>query len=597
MTLPAWHTDSVDQLSTAVIANDIIKGLLAPLTAALGSHVTEKIRRAWSSPNKLGAYLQTVENRVGYFVSYRPERTRLDAAYVEPIVVDTVLSRSYIKPADYAALYESVRQITGRPAGPHVLPSALAAFRDGVFSLDIKRIPRDTLLELPAVLILGDAGTGKSALTAFTCLKRLRTDTPRIPIYLEAKDLTAPLRQRISEIFVQLDIPDVAPDEVDFKLAVYVDGLDELPTSRFKAVCRELGDLHKELPRAQIMAACRPAAYAGELSFLKEITILPFNAEQAEQFIRRWFSSALGPTADALLAKINRHTRLSEMSTQPLLLALMCSAFRRYLNVSRRQTTLFQQCLNSLLWEWDADRGVTRDSSFADLDLEKKVWLHSRVAVTLHEKNLRFADKTLVLSVLQDALPRFGISQDRAVAVLRELSAHHGILVQLTEETFGFAHLALQEFLAAKWYAADRRWEGLLNRATMSAPWWEPVIALSIAALPDATDALTALLACDDVPHVRRMQLAAECLRLDPILSPSVRENTLRTILHWFHNGTAEQSNAALYMLIGIEDDWSAQSIRRSLSGNLPTKETAPLWRSSATSFRPYLPPPSPDPS
>ena len=359
-----------------------------------------------------------------------------------------------------------------------------------------------------------------------------------------------------------------------------MDGLDELSPKRYKQVCVELGNLTRELPSLEITVSCRSAAYNGELSFLREISLVPFDSRRVEDFVRRWFGTMdEGPTADKLMAQIQKSERLSELSNQPLLLALMCSAYRRYLNISRRHTALFDQCIESLLWQWDADRAIVRESDFSSLDLEKKKWLHSRLAVRLHQARKRYSDEQFLLDSLEEDLPRFGIASIQAGQVLSELCAHHGILVKWTEDTYGFGHLALQEYLSAKWFADEKRWRQLINRNYLSDSWWENAIALCFATLSDATDAMSSVLELDELPEIERLRTLANSLKFDPIVSPELRNSLLRRILHLYHNGSAMEHNAALDMLIGIEDQWSYPIIVKSLDSKLPTRELAKLLR------------------
>ena len=154
--------------------------------------------------------------------------------------------------------------------------------------------------------------------------------------------------------------------------------------------------------------------------------------------------------------------------------------------------------------------------------------------------------------------------------MLIELCAHHGILVKLTEETYGFGHLALQEYVSAKWFASEQRWRELLVPSRLIDPWWENTIALCLAALSDATAAIESILNLDHVPNIQKLKLLSASLKYDPILSPDIREKILREILHLYHDGDSTQNQIALRMLVGIDDSWTASQIKRSLQSNLP---------------------------
>jgi len=232
-----------------------------------------------------------------------------------------------------------------------------------------------------------------------------------------------------------------------------------------------------------------------------------------------------------------------------------------------------------MLWKWDADRTIIRTKLIQSFDLEKQIWLLTRIAVQFHEARQRFADRSFVTNCVSEHLPRFGVSATNASSILDELSSHTGLITKFTEDTFGFSHLALQEFLTAKWFSNEQRWRELITLHRMTDPWWQNVIPLCSALLSDASNLFRAALAIAGAAPA--LETLANCLKQDPIVDIELRDQVLRTILQWYHNGTAAQHDAALSMLVGIEDDWSTPVVVRSLNGRLPTKTLAKLLRYS----------------
>ena len=570
----------MDPTIVSSMASEVLKTLIESGAKFLGSDLVDKFRRSRAESKKLDNYIHSMTNRVSYFVTYRPSPQHVDEVYVRPLILDSALTQTYISPDEFeviAAFFETL--IKSRRRFPNVT-DILAGVPENTIIHDIKYIPFEILVnDYPGILVLSEAGSGKTSLLSYLCLSRLRLKNARLPIFLDVRDLESnSVSFSIAEVLKSVGFDDIDFKQLDPTLALYVDGLDELSTSRYKEICFELGEIRKTMPSIQIAAACRSAAYHNELSFLKEVSLIPFDEERIEIFIKSWFSSVnSGPSASDLIRQIKKSSRLSELACQPLLLSLMCNAFRRYLNVSRRQSALFDQCIISLLWQWDADRTVKRLSDFATLDLEKKMWLHSNLASHLHNARKRFCNKEFVEKRLQQDLPLFGIQGSKASEVLNALCVHHGILVKWTEDTYGFAHLALQEFLTAKWYANEARWQALINPEILSDSWWENVISLCFASLSDASQGAQAILDLEGLSEIRKLQLLAACLRQDPIILPNLRDRVLKSIFDLYHNGKSEEHDAALYMLLGIEDDWTKPFIEKSLSGRLLTKELVKL--------------------
>ena len=322
--------------------------------------------------------------------------------------------------------------------------------------------------------------------------------------------------------------------------------------------------------------------YHGELSFLGERTLLPFDEYRAISFVEKWFGERHTDRtrADALITEIRNSHRIKELSSQPLLLCLMCNAIRRHSQISRRPTNIYQQCVDTLLWEWDSRRVIRRHSRFSNLDLEKKTWLHAQIAFFFQQNRIRYVERRTIEELIADILPRYGINSEEATFALNELSAYHGLIVKLTDRIIGFPHLALQEFLAARWLASEARWKNIISQQFIADPWWNHTLALTAGILSDATELIVSILTLPQVNELHVMLVVAECLKMDPVVSEQVRHQCLSRILNWYHNGSVREHNAAVDMLVGLDDAWVAPTIRRSLAGALPDRYLAKILKS-----------------
>jgi NACHT domain len=553
-------------LSEMMGIETLIQKLLA--NKAIESFGTWRERRS-----HLDSHLRDVRQEVSLLVTYRPTVQHIEDAFVPPKIMDGALARVHVDSEDLERLIASLRRagIDDRAMLSSTFHRQLTR-RDSVDSLfQWHRLDVSSIFTYDAVLVLGAAGAGKSVLLAYLCWMGLEEERPRIPLFLTSKSLLSDgLEAHILKLCQHLHFDFSNSRMLSEVLAFYIDGLDELPRDRDHEICNDISVIRRKYDSAPLAATCRSSFYGGELDFLRPITLLPFDETQSAEFVRRWFRGAKGtPTADDFLKAVTRDDRLSELATQPLLLALMCNAFRRYRDFSRRQTTLFEQCVSTLLWQWDAERSIKRKSALSGLDQEKRLWLHAAVANHFHESQRRFLSKRELSALLVGILPRFGIPGHQAETVLLEISSHQGLLVQWAAEAYGFGHLALQEYLAARWLANERRWARLIRRDNLLDPWWINVIGLAVASLSDATAAIEQILNVQGLSELDRFRVAAHCLKYDPLVEPVVRERVVRRVLDWYHNGDARQHDAAMRMLVGIDDDWSAGILRKSLAGRI----------------------------
>jgi hypothetical protein len=558
------------------IATEIAKTALGA-AKGLGKLVGQRIEGA----RLLEEYLRLLSNRVGYFVAYRPSRQSVEAAYIRPLLIRGSLSLSHV-PLQIYEQYVEIAEEALQLGVPISTVKYSVPLIPGVERLlhAVRYVSLDDLItDHKNTLVLSEPGAGKTSLLTYLCFRRLKLASPRLPIFVESSSLQHnSLLSAINEAIAPLGIDLAAAKYLGSALALYVDGLDELPPSHFKQICVDLSRLGLSSPEIAITASCRSAAYHNELSFLQELSILPFDQSRSKAFVRAWFKGIDSPiSAESLIQDINKSAGLKELSSQPLLLCLVCNVYRRYLNISRRHSTLFEQCINALLWQWDADRAVKRSKTVESLDLQKQIWLHSRLAARMYQLRRRFAGRAFLLDALERELPYFGIDKARASEVLDDITSHNGIVAKFTEETFGFSHIAFQEFLTAKYYANEERWTELLRQDRLIDPWWQPVIALTCAIASDATRIMTAIDGITGMPDIAKLGILTDCIRHDPIVEPHIRNRVLRTVLDWYHNGDAQHHDAAAYMLVGIEDDWCAGTILRSLEGRLPTKALAKL--------------------
>ena len=558
----------------SALAGAILTALGTDAAKRAGAGALGKLSRKASARAKLATYLQRLTNLNSYFVTYRIARQHIKDAYVEPRIINSAVTRTHLLPEQFKAAIGASNFSPDDGRFKRDAPS-----RESVKGFSTVELSYITVAELLAssadCIVLGDAGDGKSSLLAYLCWKRLHSVNPRIPVFIDSRQLrNASLRDCLRDCLAEAGIEYDSLTTVSCALSIYVDGLDELTRDKYNEICLEINTLNAEAPSIQFTVSCRSGAYKGNFEQMREVSVAPFTREHIDMFVTRWYVDVHdGPDANELLGQIHSSDRLMELATKPLLLALMCSAFRRYLNIARRPTALFKQCIDSLIWEWDAKRLVRREGAFAGLDLEKQVWLHSLLAVKLHDAGRRYCDQNLPRSVLAESLPKFGVAEHNAPTVLAEMVGSHCIFVKWTEETYGFSHLSLQEFLAAVWYRSDRRWEVLLSPDRIQNPWWQYVIAFCFASMDDATEALGRLYKAEGVDDIRRLKLVAHCLRYDPVVDESLRNEAIRTILHWYHNLDWQHHEAAVEMLVGMEDDWTAPVIRRSLAGTLTPSE------------------------
>jgi hypothetical protein len=108
--------------------------------------------------------------------------------------------------------------------------------------------------------------------------------------------------------------------------------------------------------------------------------------------------------------------------------------------------------LDGPLEEWDAERGVTRQSQYAFFDSQRKLDFLAAFAYRLVSRKSSGLSFTLseLIEIYLSICKRFGLPSEDANKVCREIESHTGIIVKATYDTYEFSHKSLQEYLVAE---------------------------------------------------------------------------------------------------------------------------------------------------
>jgi hypothetical protein len=103
-----------------------------------------------------------------------------------------------------------------------------------------------------------------------------------------------------------------------------------------------------------------------------------------------------------------------------------------------------------MLEEWDEQRSVRRYSRYANFQVDRKEEFLQALAYHLTTKyqRSRFTHYQLE-EVYLNIYSSFGLPRDQVTTVIREIESHTGLIIEVEDGVFEFAHKSLQEFLTA----------------------------------------------------------------------------------------------------------------------------------------------------
>jgi hypothetical protein len=403
-----------------------------------------------------------------------------------------------------------------------------------------RRAAEAVLAQQPVAVLVGDPGSGKSALVnhlAWRLLETTAADPPPaelagltpIRIVLRRADVPADAQAPKAEWLwqaletdvrdrLQLSLPEA--EAVDAAPAVaralrrrwasdrqgcllLLDGLDEVPETgrRRESLVAAVGLLIASRgPHNRVLVTARPYAYAQprwQLARVPAYVLAPFDAEQRAAFWQRWYRAAranLNLTVEAAELEAQRLTGLvedldhvRELAERPLLATMLVLVYQRGNRLPPGRVELYRESVDLLVSRWRSGE----ESAFRDF------WGHR---VTLPEQDLRECLAALALAAHRAQRQRAAwegtadLSEEQVLAafrpvlkrlgtedLLRYLRRHAGILVAREEGRFSFPHRSFQEYLAMLGLKALGTRGHLIPEVQGDPLWWREVFLLAVA--------------------------------------------------------------------------------------------------------------------
>jgi formylglycine-generating enzyme required for sulfatase activity len=189
--------------------------------------------------------------------------------------------------------------------------------------------------------------------------------------------------------------------------------------------------------------------------------------------------------ADELVTRLAegdfRSTRLTWMTSNPLLLANLCLVHRDRGQLPRGRARLYEECVEVLLERWREGKGLA-----VDVRAEEGRRVLQPVADWLHSKEQRTRATAAELEpVVEPALKAVQWKGGGAREFLRTVRDESGLLTGWGLDDYGFMHLGFQEYMAAR-EIRRRHFTGDATAfpelaARFGQAWWQEVILLLVA--------------------------------------------------------------------------------------------------------------------
>ncbi len=345
-----------------------------------------------------------------------------------------------------------------------------------------------------------------------------------------------------------------------------LDGLDEVPDEDDRWLVRhQIESIFAGAAGTHLRAivTCRTQAYKGSSTLaggFREVQVEPLAEPQIAALVERAYAVYYAEEprkaktqAQEMIAGIRRleaerraHMGQDEppLISSPLMVRLLLIVHLNAGEMPKHRVELYKEAVEKLLFpDFGPDveaQAHLRKLLHADPKTQRNMMQH--IAVALHTRG-RTQGRTVEKTALEQLLAASPFAPH--TEQLLELSSLRGGLLEERNGRYQFMHLALQEYLVARYLGETVRSEGgikaiaaYLQQNALGESWWREVALLTVGYLYDidtgyAAGLIRQLAACDDGSHVAEApyhaaQLAVACyqewLADDPVLRQALTD-------------------------------------------------------------------------
>ncbi|WP_218419543.1 NACHT domain-containing protein [Alteromonas lipotrueae] len=302
------------------------------------------------------------------------------------------------------------------------------------------------------VIILGDAGSGKTTNLQIFTKKALEAGDDILTIYLTLSELALHIKKNnggdiiegihsyLNEIGINsYSLESLRNHFTNDRTCLVLDSIDEAIV-QYDFILDSLRKFSYFYRSCQIITSSRfTVENLPSLGFVN-VSLLPFSPEQKKEFFNKWFHGK-NELVEPIISHLKSHPELDEVITNPLSATIMASLQESSIPLPSSEANLYRKRFDLLSGVFDKFKGINRMVSSPDDVLT----CSKHIAFKMHQMKKRELPREQIKAIMVDRVS----SRLKVDILFDELVAPCEILLVNPNGKYGFGHLRFQEYLAS----------------------------------------------------------------------------------------------------------------------------------------------------
>lgn len=322
-----------------------------------------------------------------------------------------------------------------------------------------KRIRDDDFLtrinDWKNVVFYATAGAGKSMLMRYLYLRFLQTQTERLPIFVELRDLnqgqTITIQQYILKK-IQEYLGEFSEHQLKYAIEagyviLFLDGFDEIDFDKRTMYEREINELSARFERLWIFLSTRPAETFANLEKFYIYKVQPFTKEQVRLLITKVNYDQEIKTLFQKKLNDGLYETHREFLVNPLLTIMMLVTLQQFADVPTKIHLFYEYAFEALFGRHDATKGGFKRTRHTSLALDDFKRLFSYFCMYTYVNGLLTFSSEELLTILQQSIVASQIDTNKTL--FKNDLTESTCMLALDGLSYTFSHRSFQEYFAA----------------------------------------------------------------------------------------------------------------------------------------------------